>query len=143
MGYEQIDEIAARYASAKNAVFSWTMGITHHAHGVQNVQAIANLALLRGMVGRPGAGLLPIRGHSNVQGIGSMGVTPKLKDAVFERLAVALRRHAADDAGARHDGLHGGGDCREAQIRASAWAAISMARTPTRRSRSRPSRSST
>ncbi len=62
------------------------MGITHHAHGVQNVQAIANLALLRGMVGRPHAGLLPIRGHSNVQGIGSVGVTPKLKDAVFERL---------------------------------------------------------
>jgi molybdopterin-dependent oxidoreductase alpha subunit len=84
--YEQIDEIARRYAKAKNAIISWTMGITHHAHGVQNVQAIANLALMRGMVGRPGAGLLPIRGHSNVQGIGSMGVMPKLKDAVFERL---------------------------------------------------------
>jgi anaerobic selenocysteine-containing dehydrogenase len=62
------------------------MGITHHAHGVQNVQAIGNLALLRGMVGRPGAGLLPIRGHSNVQGIGSVGVTPKLKDVIFDRL---------------------------------------------------------
>jgi anaerobic selenocysteine-containing dehydrogenase len=62
------------------------MGITHHAHGVQNVQAIGNLALLRAMVGRPGAGLLPIRGHSNVQGIGSVGVTPRLKHAVFERL---------------------------------------------------------
>ena len=47
------------------------MGITHHAHGVDNVQAIANLALLRGMVGRPHAGVLPIRGHSNVQGIGT------------------------------------------------------------------------
>ncbi len=83
---ERINEIAKRYARAKNAVFSWTMGITHHAHGVLNVQAIANLALMRAMVGRPGAGLLPIRGHSNVQGIGSVGVTPKLKDAVFERL---------------------------------------------------------
>jgi molybdopterin-dependent oxidoreductase alpha subunit len=83
---EEIDAIAERYAAAKNVVFSWTMGITHHAHGVQNVQAIANLALLRGMAGRPGCGLLPIRGHSNVQGIGSMGVTPKLRDAVFERL---------------------------------------------------------
>jgi molybdopterin-dependent oxidoreductase alpha subunit len=62
------------------------MGITHHLHGVQNVQAIANLALLRGMVGRPGSGLLPIRGHSNVQGIGSVGVTPKLKQALFERI---------------------------------------------------------
>jgi molybdopterin-dependent oxidoreductase alpha subunit len=82
----QINAIAERYAAATNVVFSWTMGITHHAHGVNNVQAIANLALIRGMVGREGAGLLPIRGHSNVQGIGSMGVTPKLKDAIFDRL---------------------------------------------------------
>ena len=83
---ETIDEIARRYAQSRSAIFSWTMGITHHAHGVENVQAIANLALLRGMVGRPGAGLLPIRGHSNVQGIGSVGVTPRLRDAVFDRL---------------------------------------------------------
>jgi predicted molibdopterin-dependent oxidoreductase YjgC len=83
---EEIEKITGHYIAAKNVVFSWTMGITHHAHGVQNVQSIANLALLRGMAGRPGCGLLPIRGHSNVQGIGSMGVTPKLKDAVFERL---------------------------------------------------------
>ena len=83
---DEIDEIADRYAAAKNVVFSWTMGITHHAHGVKNVQAIGNLALLRGMVGRPGCGLMPIRGHSNVQGIGSVGVTPKLKDAIFDRL---------------------------------------------------------
>jgi molybdopterin-dependent oxidoreductase alpha subunit len=86
VSHAEIDDVARRYAAAKNVVFSWTMGITHHAHGVQNVQAIGNLALMRGMVGRPGCGLLPIRGHSNVQGIGSMGVTPKLKDAVFERL---------------------------------------------------------
>ena len=83
---EQIEEIANRYASCNSAIFTWTMGITHHAHGVQNVQAIGNLALLRGMVGRPGAGLLPIRGHSNVQGIGSVGATPQLKEAVFNRL---------------------------------------------------------
>jgi molybdopterin-dependent oxidoreductase alpha subunit len=86
VSYGEIDEIAQRYARARNVVFSWTMGITHHAHGVQNVQAIGNLALLRGMVGKVGAGLMPIRGHSNVQGIGSVGVTPKLKDVVFERL---------------------------------------------------------
>lgn len=83
---EQINDIAARYAKAKNVVFSWTMGITHHVHGVRSVEAIANLALMRGMVGRPNAGLMPIRGHSNVQGIGSVGVTPKLKDAIFARL---------------------------------------------------------
>jgi len=87
-GVEQaeIDQIAERYAAAKDVVFSWTMGITHHAHGVANVQAIANLALMRGMVGRPRAGLMPIRGHSNVQGIGSVGVTPQLKQAVFDAL---------------------------------------------------------
>jgi molybdopterin-dependent oxidoreductase alpha subunit len=82
----EIDQIAETYAKAKNVVFSWTMGVTHHAHGVQTVQAIANLALMRGMVGRPHAGLMPIRGHSNVQGIGSVGVTPKLKDAIYDRL---------------------------------------------------------
>jgi molybdopterin-dependent oxidoreductase alpha subunit len=83
---DEIEKITLAYAKSKNAVFSWTMGITHHHHGVQNVEAIANLALLRGMVGRPSAGLMPIRGHSNVQGIGSVGVTPKLKDALLERL---------------------------------------------------------
>ncbi len=82
----EIDDLAEQYAAAKNVVFSWTMGITHHIHGVKSVQAIANLALMRGMVGRPQAGLMPIRGHSNIQGIGSMGVTPKLKDEIFQRL---------------------------------------------------------
>jgi molybdopterin-dependent oxidoreductase alpha subunit len=81
-----IQAIAQRYAAAQNAVFGWTMGITHHVHGVQNVQAIANLALMRAMVGKPRAGLLPIRGHSNVQGIGSVGVTPRLRDAIFDQL---------------------------------------------------------
>lgn len=83
---DQIDAVARRYAQAKKTVFAWTMGITHHVHGVENVLAICNLALLRGMVGRPHAGLLPIRGHSNVQGIGSMGVAPQLKEAVLARL---------------------------------------------------------
>ncbi|MEX2114679.1 MAG: FdhF/YdeP family oxidoreductase [Pirellulales bacterium] len=86
VSHREIDEIASRYAAAQRVVFGWTMGITHHVHGVENVRAIANLALMRGMVGRPHAGLMPIRGHSNVQGIGSVGVTPKLKDAVLERL---------------------------------------------------------
>jgi molybdopterin-dependent oxidoreductase alpha subunit len=86
VGRDDIDAVAEIYAASKRAVFAWTMGITHHAHGVPNVRTIANLALMRGMVGRPGAGLLPIRGHSNVQGIGSVGVSPRLKDAVFARL---------------------------------------------------------
>ncbi len=81
-----IDRIAQVYAEAPNAIFCWAMGITHHQHGVENVQAIANLAMVRGMLGRPGAGLLPLRGHSNVQGMGSMGVTPRLKRDIFDRL---------------------------------------------------------
>src|SRR5581483_1221886 len=63
---------------------------TQHEHGVANVAAIVNLALLRGMVGRPHAGLLPIRGHSNVQGIGSVGVAPVLKEAIFRKLEARL-----------------------------------------------------
>jgi molybdopterin-dependent oxidoreductase alpha subunit len=86
VGQAEINEIANTYAQSKNVVFSWTMGVTHQYHGVQTVQAITNLALLRGMVGRPHAGLMPIRGHSNVQGIGSVGVTPKLKDAIYNKL---------------------------------------------------------
>lgn len=86
VGFDEIDAMARRYAVAKNVVFGWTMGITHHVYGTENVQAIANLALMRGMVGRPHAGLMPIRGHSNVQGLGSVGVTPQLKKAVFDSL---------------------------------------------------------
>jgi molybdopterin-dependent oxidoreductase alpha subunit len=74
-----IVDIARIYGAAKNAIFMWAMGITHHEHGVDNVLAISNLALARGMVGRPHAGLMPIRGHSNVQGVGSVGFTPELK----------------------------------------------------------------
>jgi molybdopterin-dependent oxidoreductase alpha subunit len=85
-----IEKAADLYAAANNVVFGWAMGITHHEHGVANVQSIVNLALLRGMVGRPRAGLLPIRGHSNVQGMGSVGVTPQLKQVIFERLEKEL-----------------------------------------------------
>jgi molybdopterin-dependent oxidoreductase alpha subunit len=88
---ETIEQVAALYARSQRTIFAWTMGITHHAHGVENVHAIVNLALLRGMAGKAGAGLLPIRGHSNVQGIGSVGVTPKLKDAVLQH----MERHFA------------------------------------------------
>lgn len=81
----EITAVADKYLAAKHVVFGWTMGITHHLHGTDNVRMISNLALLRGMVGRPHAGLMPIRGHSNVQGVGSVGVTPQLKKAILER----------------------------------------------------------
>jgi len=82
----EIERAAELYAASKATVFAWTMGVTHHRHGVDNVRAITNLALLRGMIGREGAGLLPIRGHSNVQGIGSVGVVPQLAEPVLRRL---------------------------------------------------------
>ena len=68
-----MERFADLYASSKAAVFVWSMGITQHAFGSDNVQAVVNLALARGNVGRPGAGLMPIRGHSGVQGGAEMG----------------------------------------------------------------------
>jgi molybdopterin-dependent oxidoreductase alpha subunit len=82
----KIESIAQAYNKSQYCIFAWGMGITHHLQGVDNVEAIANLALLRGMVGKPGAGLLPLRGHSNVQGIGSVGVKPLLDDDIFTAL---------------------------------------------------------
>jgi molybdopterin-dependent oxidoreductase alpha subunit len=87
---DTISRLADMYLSARNVVIGWTMGITHHVHGVQNVQMIANLALLRGMIGRPNAGLMPIRGHSNVQGVGSVGVTPQLKQTILAKFEKRL-----------------------------------------------------
>jgi molybdopterin-dependent oxidoreductase alpha subunit len=81
-----VEGLAADYVSSKNTIFAWAMGVTHHLHGTETVQMIAALALMRGMVGREGCGLMPIRGHSNVQGIGSVGVTPVLKDAILINL---------------------------------------------------------
>ena len=80
-------ETAARMLSrSRRGILCWAMGLTHHTHGVDNVLALSNLALARGWLGRPGAGLLPIRGHSNVQGVGSVGVTPVLKEAFARNL---------------------------------------------------------
>ena len=69
----QMESFARRYAGAGAAVLVWSMGVTQHEHGVDNVAAIVNLALARGNVGRRGAGLMPIRGHSGVQGGAEMG----------------------------------------------------------------------
>jgi len=82
----EIERVARLYIASRNTVFAWGMGMTHHVHGTQNVEAIANLALLRGMIGRPFAGLLPLRGHSNVQGIGTIGVKPVLAEDVLTRM---------------------------------------------------------
>jgi molybdopterin-dependent oxidoreductase alpha subunit len=90
VSWNQIDGMTRQYADSRRAVFTWTMGVTHHLHGAATVQAIASLALMRRMVGKPGAGLQPIRGHSNVQGMGTVGVTPTLKKAIFDRIESIL-----------------------------------------------------
>ncbi|MFM7060827.1 MAG: FdhF/YdeP family oxidoreductase [Actinomycetes bacterium] len=69
----EMARFAAIYGAADAAVLVWSMGITQHRHGVENVRAIVDLALARGNVGRPGAGMMPIRGHSGVQGGAEMG----------------------------------------------------------------------
>ncbi|MCS6816304.1 MAG: FdhF/YdeP family oxidoreductase [Blastocatellia bacterium] len=69
-------DFARLYARAQTAVFIWSMGVTMHEHGVANVKAIVNLALARGMIGRPHCGLVAIRGHSGVQGGAEMGAVP-------------------------------------------------------------------
>lgn len=87
---EAITHLARQYGRAEHAVFAWGMGMTHHLHGVANVEAIANLAVLRGMVGKRFAGLLPLRGHSNVQGIGTIGVKPVLAKDVLAKMEAAF-----------------------------------------------------
>lgn len=71
-------DFARLYAESKSAIFVWSMGITMHRHGVDNVKAIADLALARGMIGRPHCGLMAIRGHSGVQGGAEMGCVPNV-----------------------------------------------------------------
>ncbi len=87
---KEVTQLALKYIESKNAVFAWAMGVTHQSHGTQTVQMIANVALLRAMIGRRNAGVMPIRGHSNVQGMGSVGVTPKLKTGIIKRFEERL-----------------------------------------------------
>ena len=67
------------YMASKAAILGYGMGVTQHVHGVEAVKMIVNLMLLRGNIGKPGAGLMPIRGHSNVQGQRTVGITEKPK----------------------------------------------------------------
>ena len=89
---EELEHTAARLAECRAVVFAWAMGITHHVNGTTNVQAIANAAVLSGNVGRPGTGTMPIRGHSNVQGFGSMGVSVRLQEPMRLALEKLLKR---------------------------------------------------
>ncbi len=86
----QIERIAGVYMAAKNVIICYGMGITQHRLGSANVQQIANLLLLRGNMGRLGAGICPVRGHSNVQGDRTVGIDEKPKPLFLERLGKAF-----------------------------------------------------
>jgi molybdopterin-dependent oxidoreductase alpha subunit len=76
----QVERFARMLADSQRTIFCWAMGLTQHKHSVPTIREIANVALLRGMIGKPGAGLCPVRGHSNVQGDRTMGIWEKMRD---------------------------------------------------------------
>ncbi|WP_024890985.1 FdhF/YdeP family oxidoreductase [Luteimonas huabeiensis] len=87
LAVEVLRAAAAVYARAESAILIYGMGLTQHRHGVDNVRLLCNLALMRGNVGRPGAGVCPVRGHSNVQGQRTVGITEKPELVPLDRLA--------------------------------------------------------
>lgn len=82
----EIEQAARMYLKGKSVIMCWAMGITQHRHSVPTIQEIANLMLLRGNIGRPGAGLCPVRGHSNVQGDRTMGINERPPVAFLDAL---------------------------------------------------------
>ncbi|BAU14938.1 oxidoreductase alpha subunit [Leptolyngbya sp. NIES-3755] len=88
----EIDLAANIIGTSEGVVFAWAMGVTQQVNGVDNIYSIANTALLSGNVGKEGAGTMPIRGHSNVQGFGSMGVTIRLKKEIQQALEKLLQK---------------------------------------------------
>ncbi len=82
----QIEMAADVYLKSKGVIACWAMGITQTKHAVATIQQLVNLMLLRGNVGRPGAGLCPVRGHSNVQGDRTMGIYEKPAPAFLDGL---------------------------------------------------------
>jgi molybdopterin-dependent oxidoreductase alpha subunit len=82
-----IEDIGSIYARANRVIINYGMGITQHRHGTGNVQQIANLLLLRGNIGKQGAGISPLRGHSNVQGDRTVGITESPDKALLDGIA--------------------------------------------------------
>ena len=81
-----LERAAEFYMGSKAVIANYGMGITQHKHGVETVKMVVNLLLLRGNIGRPGAGISPIRGHSNVQGQRTVGITEKTKLVPMQKL---------------------------------------------------------
>jgi molybdopterin-dependent oxidoreductase alpha subunit len=82
----QLDRVAEMVIASERTVVCWAMGLTQHRHAVSMISEIANLLLLRGMIGKPGAGLCPVRGHSNVQGDRTMGISEKMPEKFLAAL---------------------------------------------------------
>ncbi|MEX3002629.1 FdhF/YdeP family oxidoreductase [Serratia fonticola] len=82
----QLRHAATIYQGAERVICTWAMGVTQHKHSVPTVREITNLQLLFGQLGKPGAGLCPVRGHSNVQGNRTMGIDEKAPKALLDSL---------------------------------------------------------
>ena len=87
----QIDELANRYLAAERVIITWAMGVTQNKKAVATIKEIINLLLLRGNIGKPGAGASPIRGHSNVQGDRTMGIWEQMSDGFLDALQKEFR----------------------------------------------------
>ena len=83
---EQLEVPADIYANAENTIFTWAMGLTQHRHSVATIQTLIDVLLLKGNIGKPGAGACPVRGHSNVQGDRTMGITEHPGALFLDRL---------------------------------------------------------
>ena len=97
----EIEAAAEIFVESERTIFCWAMGLTQHKNAVANIQEIVNLMLLRGQVGKPGAGLCPVRGHSNVQGDRTMGIWERPNEAFLDQLGAEFnfeppRRHGFD-----------------------------------------------
>ncbi|MGC2190968.1 MAG: FdhF/YdeP family oxidoreductase [Candidatus Dormiibacterota bacterium] len=95
----QVGQLADRIMAAKSVIIAWAMGLTQHKRAVPTIQEVTNVQLLRGNIGRPGAGLLPVRGHSNVQGDRTMGIYEKMPPAFLDKLAAEFHFKAAREPG--------------------------------------------
>ncbi|MGI9822368.1 FdhF/YdeP family oxidoreductase [Agromyces sp. Marseille-Q5079] len=95
---EDVDALAAEYLAADRVIVTWAMGLTQQKKGVATIREIVNLLLLRGNIGKPGAGASPIRGHSNVQGDRTMGIWERMP----ERFLAALEREFAFPVPRKH-----------------------------------------
>ena len=90
LSFEQLTQAAEVFLNANKVICTWAMGITQHKHSVATIQEIVNLQLLSGNIGKQGAGLCPVRGHSNVQGNRTMGINEKPTAAFIEQLSQAV-----------------------------------------------------